>query len=54
MSTAAKSELAQTYREMYVLFVQAGKHYCQKQDLKCEDCPLGSMLKRRGRAKSQV
>jgi hypothetical protein len=54
MSTTAKSELARTYCEMYGLFVQVGKHYRQKQGLKCEDCPLGSMLKRRGRANTGI
>jgi len=54
MSTAAKSELAQTYNEMHGLFVQLGKHYCLKQNPKCEVCPLGPMLKPRGHVKSQV
>ena len=40
IGTAAKSELAQTYREMYGLFVQVGKHYCQKRDPKCEVLPF--------------
>ena len=53
MSTAGKSELAQTYNEMHGLFVQLGKHYCSKQNPKCEVCPLGPMLKR-GRTKSRV
>jgi endonuclease III related protein len=54
MSTAAKSELAQRYNEMHGLFVQVGKHYCLKQNPKCEVCPLGPMLKRGARAKSRV
>jgi len=54
MSTAARSGLAQTYNEMHGLFVQVGKHYCLKQNPKCEVCPLGPMLNRRGPAKSQV
>ena len=33
--------------------VQLGKHYCSKQNPKCEVCPWGPMLKRR-RAKSRV
>lgn len=55
MSVAAKSESAQRYNEMHGLFVQLGKHYCQRQNPKCEVCPLGPMLRRpRGRKKSQV
>jgi endonuclease-3 related protein len=46
MSAATKSELAQRYSEMHGLFVQLGKHYCSKQNPKCEACPLGPMLKR--------
>lgn len=53
MSTAGKSELAQTYNEMHGLFVQLGKHYCSKQNPQCEVCPLGPMLKR-GLTKSRV
>jgi adenine-specific DNA glycosylase len=26
------------------LLVQAGKHYCLKQQPKCEACPLGALL----------
>ena len=44
MSTATKPMLAQTYNEMHGLFVQLGKHYCAKQNPKCDICPLGSML----------
>ena len=36
MSTKAKPELAQTYSEMHGLLVQLGKHYCPKQNPKCE------------------
>ena len=44
MSTAQRSPLAQVYNEMHGLLVQVGKHYCLKQQPKCEVCPLGSML----------
>ena len=53
MSTAAKSQLIETYNEMHGLFVQLGKHYCSKQNPQCEVCPLGPMLQR-GRTKSRV
>ena len=44
MSTSQRSPLTQVYNEMHGLLVQAGKHYCLKQQPKCEVCPLGSML----------
>lgn len=44
MSTAQRSPLAQVYNEMHGLLVQVGKHYCLKQQPRCEVCPLGSML----------
>ncbi|MFZ0912314.1 MAG: base excision DNA repair protein [Candidatus Korobacteraceae bacterium] len=44
MSTAQRSPLAQVYNEMHGLLVQVGKHYCLKQQPKCEVCPLGSLL----------
>jgi endonuclease III len=44
MSTAQRSPLAQVYNEMHGLLVRVGKHYCLKQQPKCEICPLGSML----------
>ena len=44
MSSAARVPLAQVYNEMHGLLVQLGKHYCHKQQPKCEVCPLGSML----------
>ncbi len=44
MSTAPRSPRAQVYNEMHGLLVQVGKHYCLKQQPKCEVCPLGSML----------
>ena len=46
MSTADRTPLTQVYNEMHGLFVQVGKHYCQKREAKCEGCPLGSMLKK--------
>jgi endonuclease III-like uncharacterized protein len=44
MSTASRVPLAQVYNEMHGLLVQLGKHYCHKQQPKCEVCPLGAML----------
>ena len=44
MSSADRSTLSHVYNEMHGLFVQVGKHYCQKSEPKCEACPLGSML----------
>jgi endonuclease III related protein len=44
MSTAQRTPLAQVYNEMHGLLVQLGKHYCLKQQPKCEVCPLGSLL----------
>jgi endonuclease-3 related protein len=44
MSTAQRSPMAQVYNEMHGLLVQVGKHYCLKQQPKCQVCPLGSML----------
>jgi len=46
MSTASRAPLAQVYNEMHGLFVQLGKHYCHKQQPRCEVCPLGAMLPR--------
>jgi len=46
MSSADRSPLSQVYNEMHGLFVQVGKHYCQKSEPKCEVCPLGPMLKK--------
>ena len=45
MSTAPRAPLAQVYNEMHGLFVQLGKHYCHKQQPKCDVCPLGAMLR---------
>jgi endonuclease-3 related protein len=44
MSTAQRSPLTQVYNEMHGLFVQVGKHYCQKSVPRCEICPLRSLL----------
>lgn len=46
MSTAERSPLSQVYNEMHGLFVQVGKHYCLKNEARCELCPLGSMLRK--------
>jgi endonuclease-3 related protein len=46
MSTMPRAPLAQVYNEMHGLMVQVGKHYCRKQQPKCDLCPLGSMLLR--------
>lgn len=45
-STAPRSSLAQIYNEMHGLMVQAGKHYCHRQEPKCNLCPLRSLLPR--------
>jgi endonuclease III related protein len=47
MSTASRITLAQIYNEMHGLMVQVGKHYCRKQEPRCDVCPLGAMLNRR-------
>ncbi|HKD85679.1 MAG TPA: hypothetical protein VKB58_13085 [Terriglobales bacterium] len=44
MSAAHRSSTAQVYNEMHGLFVQVGKHYCHKEVLHCENCPLRSLL----------
>jgi len=44
MSTAQRSSLTQVYKEMHGLLVQTGKHYCLKQEPKCEECPLRCFL----------
>ena len=46
MSAAPRTLSAQVFNEMHGLFVQLGKHYCHKQQPKCEVCPLGAMLSR--------
>ena len=43
MSAAQRTPLAQVYNEMHGLLVQVGKHYCLKQQPRCEVCPLGSV-----------
>ena len=44
MSAEHRSLAAQVYNEMHGLFVQVGKHYCHKQVLHCENCPLRPLL----------
>ncbi len=44
MSTANRSPHAQTYNEMHGLLVQAGKHYCHRENPDCHHCPLCSLL----------
>jgi endonuclease-3 related protein len=44
MSGVERTELAQVYNEMHGLLVQIGKHYCHRQQPKCDLCPLGAML----------
>jgi endonuclease-3 related protein len=46
MSTAPRSELAQTYNEFHALIVQVAKHYCQSRVARCELCPLRGHLTR--------
>jgi endonuclease-3 related protein len=45
MSTATRPALVQVYNEMHGLFVQLGKHFCTKREPRCEECPLGAMLR---------
>jgi len=47
MSAASRASLAQVYNEMHGLMVQVGKHYCRKQEPRCDVCPLGAMLNSR-------
>lgn len=44
MSTAERTDLAQTYNEMHGLIVGVGKHYCRKKQPQCDGCPLHSFL----------
>jgi endonuclease-3 related protein len=44
MSTTDRSRLAQVYSEMHGLVVQAGKHYCHRENPDCHHCPLCSLL----------
>ena len=44
MSAGHRNLTAQVYNEMHGLFVQVGKHYCHKQVLHCENCPLRPLL----------
>jgi endonuclease-3 related protein len=44
MSRLGRSRTAQIYNEMHGLLVQAGKHYCHKQEARCAVCPLRSLL----------
>jgi endonuclease III-like uncharacterized protein len=43
-STATRSLQAQVLNEMHGLLVQVGKHYCRKQEPRCEICPLQPLL----------
>ncbi len=44
MSQAPRGPKAQIYNEMHGLLVQVGKHYCYKQEPRCDLCPLRSLL----------
>jgi len=44
MSAVTRSRLAQTYNEMHGLLVQAGKHYCHRDNPDCDHCPLRPLL----------
>ena len=46
MSAAPRSFRTQVYNEMHGLLVQVGKHYCHRQQPKCNLCPLCSLLPR--------
>jgi endonuclease-3 related protein len=44
MSTAARATLVQVFNEMHGLIVGVGKNYCQKSQMRCEQCPLQKFL----------
>lgn len=44
MSTAARSARVQVFNEMHGLIVGVGKNYCQKSQMRCEQCPLQKFL----------
>ena len=44
MSATRRSPVSQVYNEMHGLFVQVGKHYCLKQEPRCDACPLRTLL----------
>jgi adenine-specific DNA glycosylase len=44
MSRALRSPLAQLYNDMHGLIVAIGKHYCLKNQPRCERCPLQKFL----------
>jgi endonuclease-3 related protein len=44
LSQLTRSESAQAFAEFHGLLVQVGKHFCLKQQPRCEDCPLKDML----------
>jgi endonuclease-3 related protein len=44
MSRALRSPLAQLYNDMHGLIVAIGKHYCLKNQPRCERCPLQQFL----------
>ncbi|HLH05825.1 MAG TPA: hypothetical protein VKW78_01165 [Terriglobales bacterium] len=46
MSTASRCAQAQVFNEMHGLLVGVGKNYCLKSNPKCNECPLGSLLKK--------
>lgn len=46
MSAQTRSPVAQVYNEMHGLIVQAGKHYCHREEPDCEHCPLRKLLPR--------
>ena len=48
MSLARRTPLAQIFNEMHGLIVSAGKQYCLKSHAKCEECPLGPLLRHDG------
>lgn len=44
MSRSHRNPQTQIYNEMHGLMVQVGKHYCLKQEPKCQECPLRDYL----------
>lgn len=44
MSMTQRMALVQIFNEMHALIVGVGKNYCQKSQMRCEECPLQKFL----------
>jgi endonuclease III related protein len=44
MSSTRRPVLVQAFNEMHGLIVGVGKNYCQKSQIRCEECPLQKFL----------